>query len=62
MVVIKEEKMSIHILKQYIELCRQFEIRPTLDGANRFKKNSNLINQLSQEDLETVLFDVIALL
>lgn len=54
--------MSIHILKQYIELCRQFEIRSTLDGANRFKRNSNLINQLSQEDLETVLFDVIALL
>lgn len=35
--------MSIHILKKYIELGKQFEIKPTLDGANRFKRKYYLI-------------------
>ena len=54
--------MSIQVLKQYLDLCNQFSIEPSLSGANRFKENLELINQLSEQDLQTVIFDVIALL
>lgn len=54
--------MSIQVLKQYLDLCNQFGVEPSLSGANRFKENLELINQLSEQDLQTVIFDVIALL
>lgn len=54
--------MSIQVLEQYIDLCERYNIKPTLSGANRFKTNLVIINQLSEEDLESVIFDVIALL
>lgn len=54
--------MSIRVLKQYLDLCNQFVVEPSLSGANRFKENLEVINQLSEQDLQTVIFDVIALL
>ena len=54
--------MSIQVLKEYIDLCEQFNVEPTLSGANRFKENLQIIKQLSQEELQSVLFDVVALL
>ena len=54
--------MSIQMLREYIDLCEQFNVEPTLSGVSRYKQNLPIIKQLSQEDLQSVLFDVIALL
>ncbi len=54
--------MSIQALRQYIDLCEQFNIEPTLSGANRFKENLPIFKQLSKKDLQSVIFDVVALL
>ncbi|WP_180270970.1 hypothetical protein [Clostridium tertium] len=54
--------MSIQVLKQYIDLCEKYSIEPTLSGANRFKKSLSIMNQLSEEDLHSVIFDLVALL
>jgi len=61
--IIKEELiMSIKTLKQYVELCEQFNIEPTLSGINRFKQALPIINELSKEDLKSILFDIVSLL
>ncbi len=54
--------MSIKTLKQYVELCEQFNIEPTLSGINRFKQALPIINELSKEDLKSILFDIVSLL
>lgn len=54
--------MSIKVLKKYINLCEKYSIEPTLSGVNRFKENLSIINQLSEQDLNSVIFDLVALL
>ncbi|MGL5417071.1 MAG: hypothetical protein ACRDDY_15095 [Clostridium sp.] len=51
--------MTIKILRQYLELCGRFNVEPTLSGANKFKKNLTVLDNLLELGLERLVLDIV---
>ncbi|MGL4848176.1 MAG: hypothetical protein ACRC28_04490 [Clostridium sp.] len=51
--------MTIKILRQYLELCKKFNVEPTLSGANKFKKDLNVLDNLLKLGLERLVLDIV---
>lgn len=46
--------MSIQLLKEYIELCKKFDIEPTLVGASAFNKDPNTVKELIEKKFKSL--------
>lgn len=52
--------MTIPVLRRYLDLCKTFNIEPTLRGANKFKDNALIIDNLLNRGFKTLVVDIVS--
>ncbi|OPX47487.1 hypothetical protein [Clostridium thermobutyricum] len=51
--------MTIPVLRRYLDLCKMFNIEPTLKGANKFKENALIIDNLLNSGFRSLVIDIV---